>query len=81
MADTISSASVLNNILAFDDGETRTVNIDNPKTNLTKAEVEDWFNHAKNNNLLLSEKGGASLAGIKTSQALDRTQTVLDLNL
>jgi len=80
MADIIKNKKVLQNVFEFADGDTRTLNIDNPIDSLTSAQVQEWADYAKTNNILIGDKGGAALDGIKSSVVVDNEQTILDLN-
>ena len=80
MADIIKNKKVLQNVFEFTDGDTRTLNIDNPIDSLTSAQVQEWADYAKTNNILIGDKAGAALDGIKSSVVVDNEQTILDLN-
>ena len=79
MADIIKTKNVLTNVFSFADGDTRTLNLDNPNDSITAADVQAWGDFAKNNNLILGDKAGAVLEGIISSKILERTETTLDL--
>ena len=79
MADTRKETYVLKIKLGFADGDTRTINLDNPKNNLTAAEVHQVSQYIKNNNLLLGDKYGADSAGILYADIVQSTKTTLDL--
>ena len=80
MADIIKTKKVLQNVFEFTDGDTRTLNIDNPIDSLTSAQVQEWADYAKTNNILIGDKAGAALDNIKSSVVIDKEQTILDLN-
>ena len=79
MADTRKETYVLKIKLGFADGDTRTINLDNPKNNLQASEIHTLSNFIKNNNLLLGDKYGADSAGILTADIVKSTKTILDL--
>ena len=79
MADITTNKSTLQNVFGFVDGDTRTVNLDNPKDTLTTAQVQEWADYAKDHNLLIGDKAGALLDGIKSSKKIDKLSTKLDL--
>ena len=79
MADTVKSSYILKIKLGFADGDTRTINLDNPRNDLTAAEVYEVSQFIKNNNLLLGDKYGADSAGILTADKIASTKTTLDL--
>lgn len=77
--DITTTKSTLHNVFGFADGDTRTLNLDNPVESLTSAQVQAWADYAKTNNLLIGDKAGALLDDIKSSVIIDNEQTVLDL--
>ena len=79
MADTRKETYVLKIKLGFADGDTRTINLDNPKNDLTSAEIHNLSNFIKNNNLLLGDKYGADSAGILYADIVESTKITLDI--
>ena len=79
MADIYKQSYILKIKLGFADGDTRTINLDNPKNNLTAAEIYEVSQFIKNNNLLLGDKYGADSAGILTADIVQSAKTTLDL--
>jgi len=79
MADIYKQSYILKIKLGFADGDTRTINLDNPKNNLQASEVHELSNFIKNNNLLLGDKYGADSAGILTADIVESAKTTLDL--
>ena len=79
MADTRKETYVLKIKLGFADGDTRTINLDNPKNDLTAAEVHQVSQFIKNNNLLLGDKHGADSAGILYADIVESAKTILDI--
>ena len=79
MADTRKETYVLKIKLGFADGDTRTINLDNPKNDLTSAEVHQVSQFIKNNNLLLGDKYGADSAGILYADIVESTKITLDI--
>ena len=79
MDDTVKSSYILKIKLGFADGDTRTINLDNPRNNLTAAEIYEVSQFIKENNLLLGDKYGADSAGILTADKIASTKTTLDL--
>lgn len=75
--DTITTKSTLQNVFMFADGETRTVNIDDPKDTIAAADVQAWAQFAIDNQLLISDKSGAALTALKSSKKIDATNTKL----
>ena len=79
MADTRKETYVLKIKLGFADGDTRTINLDNPRNDLQASEVHELSQYIKNNNLLLGDKYGADSAGILTADIVESAKTTLDL--
>ena len=79
MSDIYKQTYILKIKLGFADGDTRTINLDNPKNNLTAAEINELSNFIKENNLLLGDKYGADSAGILTADIVQSAKTTLDL--
>ena len=79
MADTRKETYILKIKLGFADGDTRTINLDNPKNNLQASEIHSLSNFIKNNNLLLGDKYGADSAGILTADIVESTKITLDI--
>ena len=79
LADVVKSSYILKIKLGFADGDTRTINLDNPKDNLQASQVHELSNFIKTNNLLLGDKYGADSAGILTADIVESTKVTLDL--
>ena len=79
MADTRKETYILKIKLGFGDGDTRTINLDNPKNNLQASEIYNLSQFIKNNNLLLGDKSGADSAGILTADIVESTKITLDI--
>jgi len=79
MSDIYKQSYILKIKLGFADGDTRTINLDNPRNDLTASEVHELSNFIKNNNLLLGDKYGADSAGILTADIVQSAKTTLDL--
>ena len=86
MADIITNKVVLQNVMGFVDGDTRTITIVNPADSIAAgdataaAAVQAWADYAKDNELLIGDKQGAQLEEILSSKVIDGTTTVLDLS-
>ena len=79
MSDIYKQSYILKIKLGFADGDTRTINLDNPRNDLTASEIYELSQFIKNNNLLLGDKYGADSAGILTADKIASTKTTLDL--
>ena len=79
MSDIYKQTYILKIKLGFADGDTRTINLDNPRNDLTAAEIYEVSQFIKENNLLLGDKYGADSAGILTADIVQSAKTTLDL--
>ena len=79
MSDIYKQSYILKIKLGFADGDTRTINLDNPRNDLTASEIYEVSQFIKNNNLLLGDKYGADSAGILTADIVQSAKTTLDL--
>ena len=79
MADIYKQSYILKIKLGFADGDTRTINLDNPRNDLQASEIHSLSNFIKNNNLLLGDKYGADSAGILTADIVESTKITLDI--
>ena len=79
MSDIYKQSYILKIKLGFADGDTRTINLDNPRNDLTASEIYEVSQFIKNNNLLLGDKYGADSAGILTADIVQTAKTTLDL--
>ena len=79
MADKRKETYILKIKLGFADGDTRTINLDNPRNDLQASEIYNLSNFIKENNLLLGDKYGADSSGILTADIVESTKTILDI--
>jgi len=79
MSDIYKQSYILKIKLGFADGDTRTINLDNPRNDLTASEIYEVSNFIKTNNLLLGDKYGADSSGILTADIVQSAKTTLDL--
>jgi hypothetical protein len=79
MADTIKSASELKLEAYFQDNDTRIITVDNPKSDLTAAQIKAVGVTMKTTNAILGDKGGADVMGFRTAKTITTTRTDLDL--
>ena len=79
MADKRKETYILKIKLGFSDGDTRTINLDNPRNDLQASEIYSLSNFIKENNLLLGDKYGADSSGILTADIVESTKTILDI--
>ena len=79
LADTYKQTYVLKIKLGFADGDTRTINLDNPKSNLQASQIHEVSQFIKTNNLLLGDKYAADSAGILTADIVESMKVTLDI--
>ena len=79
MSDIYKQSYILKIKLGFADGDTRTINLDNPRNDLTATEIYEVSQFIKTNNLLLGDKYGADSAGILTADIVQTAKTTLDI--
>ena len=79
MADTVKNSNILKIKLGFADGDTRVINLDNPRNDLTADDVYEVSQFIKTNNLLLGDKYGADSAGILYADKVASTKRTLDI--
>lgn len=79
MADTIKSSSVLKLDVHFADNDTRIIEVDNPKDNLTKEQINAVGTVGKTTQAILGDKGGAAFNRINTAHKITISRTELDL--
>ena len=80
MADKTTTTTTLNIVAGFEDGDDRTILIDNPNTaiNLGNA-VHSLGSFAQTNQIILGDKAGAAFTSFKSAKLVTKEKTVLDL--
>ena len=81
MADTVKSSSELKLVYDFYDGDTRTMTLENPKSNLTSASIKAVATLAAATHPIIGDKGGAAVVGISNAKTISKTTTYLDLTI
>ena len=79
MADTVKSSNQLKLVAAFSDGDDRTIAVDDPKTGLTKDDINDELFISAAKNVLVGDKAGAPFVGWKSAKVVEQTTVNLDL--
>ena len=79
MADTVKSSSELKLEEYYADGDTRTMTLTNPKTNLTAAEINSVGTLAAQTQPIVGDKGGADFVRFTRARIVDKTEVKLDL--
>lgn len=79
MADTSSQTQELKIETMFVDGDTRTFNVKNPKSNVSQSDIADLNTYMQTNNILVGDKYGGRFGKITQASTIDRTTVTLDL--
>lgn len=82
MADIVKSKNTLSVENEFADGDTRTINLENPNTAINlAAAIKEIGAFAKTNQVILGDKTGAAFKRVKSAKLTNRQTTYLDLTL
>lgn len=80
MADVVKNTKVLSLGADFADGDTRTLNVNNPTSDASLgAGIDSLSSFIKNNNLIIGDKNGAAFTGFSSAQVKTQKSTYLDL--
>lgn len=79
MADKVTVTSELKLVAKFKDGDTRTITVDNPKSDLTAAQINAVSAIAASSNPIIGDKGGAAFHEFDTAEITRKTKTDFDL--
>ena len=80
MADSVSSGRELKIEAMFVDGDTRTFNVKEPKSNIDQADIAALNTYMQQNNILVGDKYGGRFGKIMLATTVDKTTTTLDLD-
>lgn len=82
MADKTTTSYTLQVLAEFADGDTRTINIENPTSaESIGAAVYDLQTFLRTTNVLIGDKAGAAFTQFRYANKLTKTRTTLDLGL
>ena len=79
MADIIKTSSLLNIECVFTDGDTRTITLKNPNSNVSASDIENLEVFMKENNIIIGDRENFDFKKIKHALKRDTTTTYLDL--
>lgn len=79
MADVIKTACNLVIETVFVDGDTRTLTIKNPRSDISQSEITDLNAYMQESNILIGDKTGATFGRIKKVTRRTTYTTYLDL--
>lgn len=80
MADVIKTAYNLVIETAFVDGDTRTLTIKNPRSNISQSDIADLNSYMQENNMIIGDKDGSTFGRIKKVTRRSSTTTYLDIS-
>ena len=80
MADVVKTAYNLVIETAFVDGDTRTLTIKNPRSNISQNDITDLNSYMQETNILIGDKDGATFGRIKKVTRRSSTTTYLDIS-
>ena len=80
MADRTTTTTTLNIVAGFEDGDDRTILIDNPNTAINLGDaVYSLGSFAQTNQIILGDKAGSAFTSFKSAKLVTKEKTVLDL--
>jgi len=79
MADTITQGRELKIVAMFVDGDTRTFNMKDPKSNISQSDIAALNTFMQTNNILVGDKYGGRFGKITTASTVDKATVNLDL--
>lgn len=79
MADTVSQGRELKIVTMFVDGDTRTFNMKDPKSNVSQSDIANLNTFMQTNNILVGDKYGGRFGKITEASTVDKTTVTLDL--
>lgn len=79
MAHTVSYSHQLKLICLFDDNDTRTLYLDNPKSNLQASDIKDIESDMVTNQPIIGDKYGARFSKFNKAYIVNKTIYNLDL--
>lgn len=79
MADKTTTTDILKIELLFIDGDTRTLSLNNPRSNLTEADITALETVIATNNLFVGDKYGGAFKRIEKATKTRTVRTILDI--
>lgn len=80
MADIVKTKNQLQLVAEFNDSDTRTITLDNPKSGLTAAEINAVGAYTKTNNCIIGDKAGACFERFNSAKIVTGTTVYFDLS-
>ena len=79
MADVTKTSRSLIIENVFVDGDTRSVTLKNPRSNISESQITDLNSFLQETNILIGDKNGSTFGRIKKVTRRDSTTTYLDI--
>lgn len=79
MADKVTQVSELKLVAKFNDNDTRTIAVDNPKSGLTAAQINAVGTIGATTQAILGDKGAAGFKEFVEARTITKKTTQLDL--
>ena len=79
MADILKTASLLNIECVFLDGDTRTITLKNPLSNISSSDIENLNTFMHDNNIIIGDRDSSDFRKIRKAVKRDTTTSYMDL--
>ena len=79
MADVVKTSRSLIIENVFVDGDTRSLTLKNPRSNISESQITDLNSFLQETNILIGDKNGSTFGRIKKVTRRDSTTTYLDI--
>ena len=79
MADIVKTASLLNIECVFLDGDTRTITMKNPRSNISSSDIENLETFMQTENIIIGDRDSSDFRKIKKAVKRETTTAYLDL--
>ncbi|MBQ6297043.1 MAG: hypothetical protein IJK81_05045 [Selenomonadaceae bacterium] len=79
MADIVKTASLLNIECVFLDGDTRTITMKNPRSNISSSDIENLETFMQTENIIIGDRDSSDFRKIKKTVKRNTTTRYLDL--
>ena len=80
MADVVKTSRSLIIENAFVDGDTRSVTLKNPRSDISESQITDLNSFLQETNILIGDKDGATFGRIRKVTRRNSTTTYLDIS-
>lgn len=77
--DTIISSSELKLLCLFDDDDTRTITLENPRGGISATDIHDIETDMITTQPIIGDKTGASFTKFKRAYTVDKTRIILNI--